>query len=184
MEETGLTREGRLQREKLRLQAAEWFEEGVPQAKLARRLGASRQAVHVWHKKWENGGIQALHSAGPSGRRPPVSEDEFAQVAEALKQGPAAHGFTGQVWTLARIRRVIKEATGADYTTPSGVWRLLKRHGWSRQTRPNPRRTPHHGPPRPAAAAHPTSPGPGHRIPRSHPPGLEPTTVNPINKGQ
>ncbi|MGW5815237.1 helix-turn-helix domain-containing protein [Streptomyces noursei] len=121
MEETGLTREGRLQREKLRLQAAEWFEEGVPQAKLARRLGASRQAVHVWHKKWENGGIQALHSAGPSGRRPPVSEDEFAQVAEALKQGPAAHGFTGQVWTLARIRRVIKEATGADYTPVRGV---------------------------------------------------------------
>ncbi|WP_411126581.1 helix-turn-helix domain-containing protein [Streptomyces sp. x-19] len=61
MEETGVTREGRLQREKLRLQAAEWFEEGVPQAEVARRLGTSRQAVHVWHKKWESGGIQALH---------------------------------------------------------------------------------------------------------------------------
>ncbi|MFL4497029.1 winged helix-turn-helix domain-containing protein, partial [Streptomyces sp. VTCC 41912] len=34
---------------------------------------------------------------------------------------------------LARIRRVIKEATGAEYTSPSGVWRLLKRHRWSRQ---------------------------------------------------
>ncbi|WP_411122617.1 helix-turn-helix domain-containing protein [Streptomyces sp. x-19] len=55
------------------------------------------------------------------------------QVAEALKQGPAAHGFTGQVWTLARIRPVIKETTGAEYTSPSGVWRLLKRHGWPRQ---------------------------------------------------
>ncbi|WP_411126322.1 helix-turn-helix domain-containing protein [Streptomyces sp. x-19] len=78
--------------------------------------------------------MQALHSAGPSGRRPLVSEDAFAQVAEALKQGHAAHGFTGQVWTPARIRRVIQETTGADYTTPSGAWRLLKRHGWSRQT--------------------------------------------------
>ncbi|WP_411122618.1 helix-turn-helix domain-containing protein [Streptomyces sp. x-19] len=55
----GLTCEGRLQREKLRLQAAEWFEEGIAQAETARRLGASRQAVHVWRKKWRNGGIQA-----------------------------------------------------------------------------------------------------------------------------
>ncbi|UWS70169.1 winged helix-turn-helix domain-containing protein [Streptomyces noursei] len=134
MEEMGLTCEGRLQREKLRLQAAEWFEEGIAQAEIARLLGTSRQAVHVWHKKWKNGGTQALRSSGPSGRRPLVSEDEFTQVAEALKQGPAAHGFTGGGWTLARIRRVIKEATGAEYTSPSGVWRLLKRHGWSRQT--------------------------------------------------
>ncbi|GGU74967.1 hypothetical protein GCM10010211_46140 [Streptomyces albospinus] len=37
------------------------------------------------------------------------------------------------MWTLARIRRVIEEMTGAEYTSPSGVWRLLKRHGWSRQ---------------------------------------------------
>lgn len=91
-----MTREGRLQREKMRLQAAKWFEEGVPQAKLARRLGASRQAVHVWHKKWENGGIQALHSARPSGRRPLVSEDEFAQVAEALKQAPPRTASPGR----------------------------------------------------------------------------------------
>ncbi|MEE6266344.1 winged helix-turn-helix domain-containing protein [Streptomyces diastatochromogenes] len=34
---------------------------------------------------------------------------------------------------LARIRRVIEEVAGAEYTGPSGVWWLLKRHGWSRQ---------------------------------------------------
>jgi transposase len=134
MKETGLTREGRLLRERLRLQAAEWFEDGVPQVEVARRLGASRQAVHVWHEKWKNGGRRALLSAGPSGRRPLVSDEEFEQVAVALQQGPAVHGFTGQVWTLARISRVIREVTGAVYTSPSGVWRLLKRHGWSRQS--------------------------------------------------
>ncbi|MFB6761556.1 helix-turn-helix domain-containing protein [Streptomyces noursei] len=28
-------------------------------AEVARRLGASRQAVHAWQTKWKNGGTQA-----------------------------------------------------------------------------------------------------------------------------
>ncbi|GGX42313.1 hypothetical protein GCM10010341_75280 [Streptomyces noursei] len=39
MEEMGLACEGRLQREKLRLQATEWFEEGIARAEIARRSG-------------------------------------------------------------------------------------------------------------------------------------------------
>ncbi|WP_235619132.1 helix-turn-helix domain-containing protein [Embleya scabrispora] len=50
-----------------------------------------------------------------------------------LEAGPEAAGFTGQVWTLARVGRVITRVTGVVYASPSSVWRLLRAHGWSRQ---------------------------------------------------
>jgi Helix-turn-helix domain len=50
-----------------RLRAAELFAAGVHQAKVARQLKVSAQAVSVWHARWQRGGSEALHSRGPSG---------------------------------------------------------------------------------------------------------------------
>ncbi|MGW9211317.1 winged helix-turn-helix domain-containing protein [Embleya sp. NPDC055664] len=110
-----------------------WFAEGVSQAEVARRVGVSPQAVSTWHRGWVEGGDDALRSAGPLGARRRVSDREFAEVAAVLEAGPEASGFTGQVWTLARVGRVITQVTGVVYASPSSVWRLLKAHGWSRQ---------------------------------------------------
>lgn len=129
----GLTEEERLHREKLRLRAARWFEQGVAQAEVARRLEVPRQAVHKWHQAWKAGGAAALRSKGPCGGSPYVTDEAFARVAAVLEAGPQAAGFSGQAWTLARAGRVIAEVTGAVYAGPAGVWRLLKRLGWSRQ---------------------------------------------------
>lgn len=62
-----------------------------------------------------------------------LDPEQITAVKKALAQGPAAHGFTGGVWTLARIARVIAEVTGVVYHTSSGVWKLLHRMGWSHQ---------------------------------------------------
>ncbi|MFI6586463.1 winged helix-turn-helix domain-containing protein [Embleya sp. NPDC050493] len=120
-------------REKLRLRAAGWFAEGVSQAEVARRSGVSPQAVSVWHRAWVDGGVDALRSAGPPGTRRRLSDEGFAEVAAVLEAGPEASGFTGQIWTLARVGRVITQVTGVVYASPSSVWRLLRAHGWSRQ---------------------------------------------------
>jgi transposase len=123
----------RERREKMRLRAAGWFAEGVSQAEVARRLDVSPQAVSTWHRGWVEGGADALRSAGPPGARRRVSDERFADVAAVLEAGPEASGFTGQIWTLARVGRVISQVTGVVYASPSSVWRLLKAHGWSRQ---------------------------------------------------
>jgi transposase-like protein len=39
-----------------RLRAAELFAIGVRQAEVARRLGVSRQSVHLWHQRWQAAG--------------------------------------------------------------------------------------------------------------------------------
>jgi hypothetical protein len=53
--------------ERIPLQAGELFAAGRSQAKVARRLGVSRQNVSRWHARWRSGGSEALRSAGPTG---------------------------------------------------------------------------------------------------------------------
>jgi transposase len=72
----------------LRLRAAVWFAEGVSQAEVARRAGVSPQAVSTWHRRWVDGGAQALRPVGPPGARRRVPDREFAEVATVLEAGP------------------------------------------------------------------------------------------------
>ena len=85
------------------LRAAELFAAGVHQAEVALRLGVSAQAVSVWHARWHQGGTGALHSRGPSGPSPRLSDAQLAQVEQALLDGATAHGFVGELWTLDRV---------------------------------------------------------------------------------
>jgi transposase len=53
------------------------------------------------------------------------------RLTELLLEGAAAHGFTGELWTVARITQLIGRQFGADYH-PSHVWWLLRHQlGWS-----------------------------------------------------
>ncbi|MFJ2478629.1 helix-turn-helix domain-containing protein, partial [Streptomyces sp. NPDC087659] len=65
----GLTSEGRLRRETVRMQAAELFEQGVKPAEVARRLRVSPMSAYQWYQLGRDGGVQALASRGPSGSR-------------------------------------------------------------------------------------------------------------------
>jgi len=44
----GLTEQGRVRREQVRLRAAGWFAEGVSAAEVSRRLRVSKTAVYGW----------------------------------------------------------------------------------------------------------------------------------------
>jgi transposase len=116
-----------------RLRAAELFADGVRQAEVARQFGVSAQAVNVWHARFTQGGVEALRSRGPSGPAPRLSDAQLAKVEQALLEGATANGFTGELWTLARIATVIERLTGVQHH-PAWVWALLRhRLGWSVQ---------------------------------------------------
>jgi len=53
-------------------------------------------------------------------------------VPEFLWHGPEAYGFRGQVWTCARVTRVIEEEFGVRYHK-GHVSRLLRELGWTPQ---------------------------------------------------
>jgi transposase len=116
-----------------RLRAAELFAAGGRQAEVARQLGVSAQAVSVWHARWQSDGPEALHSRGPSGPSPRLSDTQLATVEQALLEGATANGFTGELWTLKRMALAIERLTGVRYH-PAWVWALLHhRLGWTVQ---------------------------------------------------
>lgn len=88
------------------------FTQQVQQAQIARSLGVSPQAVNQWHQRWSQGGVDALLSTGSSGAVSYLDDNQVRAVMRALEQGPQAHGWDDQRWPLARIGRVITEATG------------------------------------------------------------------------
>jgi transposase len=116
-----------------RLQAAELFAQGRTQAEVARALGVSRQSAHLWHARFEQGGVDALRSRGPTGPDPKLSDAQLAKVGQALLAGAMANGFDTDLWTLERVAVVITQLTGIRHH-PGHVWVILRRRlGWSLQ---------------------------------------------------
>jgi Winged helix-turn helix len=63
--------------------------------------------------------------------REKLSPQQWARLAAELRKGPLAHGFAGeQLWTLGRIKTLIGKLFHLGYTV-EGVWKLMRRHGWS-----------------------------------------------------
>ena len=65
--------------------------------------------------------------------REKLSLQQWARLEAGLARGPLAHGFADdQRWTLGRIKTLIGRLFHVGYT-PEGVWKLMRRHGWSCQ---------------------------------------------------
>ena len=115
------------------MRAADLFDEGVPQAEIARRLGVTHQTVSDWHGLWKQGGRDGLRGAGRAGRRPKLTPEQLGEVEAALAKGPTANGFPTELWTLTRVAEVIERVSGVRYH-PGQVWRILRQQlGWTRQ---------------------------------------------------
>src|SRR5512146_2510269 len=82
----GLSATGRARREKVRLQAAEWFAEGVAPPEVARRLRVSCNSAYVWRRRWRAGGKAALASGGPGGTVCRLSPAQLARLRPRWKQ--------------------------------------------------------------------------------------------------
>jgi transposase len=109
------------------------FAQGRTQAEVAHQLGVSRQSAHVWYARFQEGGVDALRSRGPTGPDPKLSAVQLAQVEQALLQGALANGFNTDLWTLERVAAVITQLTGVHHH-PGHVWVILRRRlGWSLQ---------------------------------------------------
>jgi transposase len=119
-------------RERVRLQAAEWFEAGEPTRTIAARLRVHERSVTRWRTAWREGGTSALRSKGPVSVEK-LSAGQWQRLDAELKRGPLAWGYVeDQCWTLGRVKTLIGRLFHIGYTI-EGVGKLLHRHGWSVQ---------------------------------------------------
>src|SRR3954471_19674287 len=122
------------EKEARRMIAAELFKQGeLRDSQIAGLLEVTVRAVNKWHKAFREGGHQALRSSGPPGPPGLLDAGQCLELRQVLRRGAKAYGFATGNWTLKRVRRVIAERFEVTYTTLSGVWRLLRRIGYSPQ---------------------------------------------------
>ena len=122
----------RRRQEQVRLQAAVMFDQGVQQAEVVRALGVSRSAVSKWHTAWREGGREAREARPNTGRPSRLTDAQLDQLEDELLKGPRAHGYETELWTLARIGKLITKLFGVRYHN-SHVWLLMTKLGWSCQ---------------------------------------------------
>src|SRR3954467_16002862 len=128
----GLTVEERARRERVRLAAAEWIEEGASDREGAARVWGTPVSANRWRRALAAGGRPALASKGPGGARCKLGRAQLEELAALLDAGPAVWGWADQCWTLPRIAEVVRIRFGVDYTL-AGLDLLLHRLGWSVQ---------------------------------------------------
>ena len=105
---------------------------GWAQHDIAEALGVSKGAVSRWMRSVRVGGVAALRSRVASGRPPRLTPQQKLRIPEFLWHGAEAYGFRGDVWTCARIAKVIQQELGVAYHKDH-VSRLLKELGWTPQ---------------------------------------------------
>src|SRR3954447_1113808 len=92
----GLTAAECARRERVRLQAAEWIEEGATDGEVAARFRVSRMSANRWRRALADGGRPALASKGAGGAHCKLTPQPARRVAGAARCWPGRVGL-GQV---------------------------------------------------------------------------------------
>jgi len=115
-----------------RYQAVELLEQGIGTNEVARKLGVTSGAVSQWKAKYKRHGRAGLAATPNTGRPPGLNAKQKQRLLRLLLRSPHSFGFATELWTLARIAKVIRIHFGIDYD-PSTVWHILQALGWSCQ---------------------------------------------------
>ena len=119
-------------KEARRLQALVLQQKGWKQSEIAEALGVTSGAVSQWLSRVEAQGTNGLLARPHTGRPSELSPAQKTLIPDLLSHGAEAYGFRGEVWTTARVAKVIEWEFSVTYHR-SPVARLLKDLQWSPQ---------------------------------------------------
>ena len=111
----------------LHLKRRGWYQRDIAEA-----LDVSEEALSRGLARAREDGPEALRARPAPGRAPRLSPGQRRSIPELLWHGPEAYGFRGQVWTCARVAKVIEWEFGIRYHK-GHVGRILKGLHWTPQ---------------------------------------------------
>jgi transposase len=105
--------------------------DGQPRATVARVLGVHPKTVARWVRAARQpGGLDARPQPGPT---PGLTDADLRRLAGLLAKGAKAHGWHNELWTAARVTRLIERHFRIRYH-PEHVRKVLRRRlGWTSQ---------------------------------------------------
>jgi transposase len=115
-----------------RLRSAALFEKGRTRAEVADLLGVTWRSAHTWFQQWMKDGTKGLEATTKPGPVGKFSDEQVEMLRAELTKGALAEGYPNELWTLSRVKRLIKDRLELKASV-SEVWRLLRRMGWSSQ---------------------------------------------------
>jgi transposase len=119
-------------KQRRRLQAWKLKRAGWKQKDIASALGVTPVAVSQWLNRAASEGEESLRARPHTGRPAELTFAQRQQIPDLLSHGAEAYGFRGEIWTCARIRKVIEWEYGVSYHR-SHIARLLKDLKWTSQ---------------------------------------------------
>lgn len=122
----------RREQERVRMAAAAMFEKGLRQKDVVEELGVSKASASYWYRRWKEGGKEALRARQALGPPRRLSPEQLEELEKELLQGPRAHGYATELWTLSRIAQLIEKRFGIRYH-PSHVFKVLRAMNWTSQ---------------------------------------------------
>ena len=118
--------------ERRRRRAVGLLDKGYGVCEVARMVGVAPTSVSRWRDAYDANGDKALASKPVPGRPAKLSKAQRRKLIRLLKQGPLAHGYHNELWTLKRVAQVIEKHFAVHYD-PSSVWHILNAMAWSCQ---------------------------------------------------
>lgn len=116
----------------VRRRAAVAVREGMAVGDVATAYGVDRRTILRWVSRWETEGPSGLNRRVGSGRPRKLEDLSEDDLCDIILEGAAAYGYETDLWTVARVRRVIVDEFGIRLSKNT-VWRRLRDAGLTYQ---------------------------------------------------
>lgn len=116
----------------MRSRAVVAVERGQPVGQVAEAYGVNRTTLFRWLCRFTIDGQRGLERRVGSGRPRLLAALDMERINDIVLEPASAFGFESDLWTVGRLRRVIREQYGVT-VSPDTVWRRLREAGFTYQ---------------------------------------------------